>query len=142
MRATPIKAICARIDTMGYAELKALHVACAFLSIGGFAARGALMVRGSPLLRARFVRVAPHVVDTVLLASAIALAAWSRQYPLAQPWLTAKVVALVAYILVGNVALRRGCTRAVRIAAFALALGIAFYILSVAFTRSPTLGLA
>ena len=59
---------------------KAIHVACVVLSLGGFAARGALMLTGSPLLEARFVRVAPHVVDTVLLfahaeAALVALAA-------------------------------------------------------------------
>ncbi|NBS56528.1 MAG: regulator SirB, partial [Betaproteobacteria bacterium] len=52
---------------MDYAALKAIHVTSAILSISGFAARGVLMLAGSPLLKTRFVRIAPHVVDTVLL---------------------------------------------------------------------------
>ena len=61
-----------------YLLVKQLHVACVVLSLAGFAARGALMLAGSPLLQARFVRVAPHIVDTVLLASALILA-WMLQ---------------------------------------------------------------
>lgn len=124
---------------MDYAAIKAVHIACAVLSAGGFAVRGVLMLRDSALLATRFVRVAPHVVDTLLLASAVALAWMSGQYPFAQSWLTAKVVALIAYILLGTLALKRGRSRAVRAAAFALALAAVLYILAVAVTRNPTI---
>ena len=71
--------------------IKSIHVGSVGLSIAGFIARGVLMLRGSPLLQARFVRVAPHVVDTALLASAVWLA-WSlHQYPFVDGWITAKV---------------------------------------------------
>lgn len=123
---------------MEYAALKAIHVGSAVLSITGFAARGVLMLRGSPFLRARFVRVAPHVVDTVLLTSAIGLAWLSGQYPLAQAWLTAKVVALLVYIVLGAVALRHGQTLRVRAIAFVLALCTVAYIVCVALTRQVT----
>lgn len=122
---------------MDYATLKAIHVTSAILSISGFAARGALMLGDSPLLERRFVRVAPHVVDTVLLASAVLLAWRSGQYPIEQPWLTAKVAALFAYVALGSVALSRGRTRAIRAVAFVLALGTVLYIVSVAVTRTP-----
>lgn len=122
---------------MEYAALKAVHVTSAVLSITGFAARGALMLRNSPLLKARFVRIAPHVLDTVLLASAIALAWLSGQYPFAQSWLTAKVVALIAYVVLGSIALSRGRTKGTRAGAFALALLTALYIVSVAVLRDP-----
>lgn len=110
---------------------------CAILSITGFAARGALMLRDSRLLQSRFARIAPHVVDSVLLASAVALAWQSGQYPFAQSWLTAKVFALVAYIFLGALALKRGRSKPVRVAAFALALTTVLYIVSVALTRDP-----
>jgi uncharacterized membrane protein SirB2 len=122
---------------MEYLLLRQVHVACAFLSIAGFALRGVLMLRGSTLLQSRIARVAPHVVDTLLLASALALAWLSGQYPFAQAWLTAKLLALIAYILLGTVALKRGRSKAVRAAAFALALGTVLYIVSVALTRDP-----
>jgi uncharacterized membrane protein SirB2 len=118
-----------------YASLKAVHVASAALSIAGFTARGVLMLRDSPWLQSKFARVVPHVVDTVLLGSAIALAWMSAQYPFAQSWLTAKVLALIAYIALGTVALKRGRTKAVRATAFLLALAVFLYLLSVAMTR-------
>jgi uncharacterized membrane protein SirB2 len=122
---------------MAYLLLKQLHVACAVLSIAGFAARGALMLRDSPLLQSRFARIAPHLVDTVLLASAIALAWMSGQYPFVQPWLTAKLLALFAYIALGVIALRRGRSKKVRAIAFGLALSLVLYIVSVAIARNP-----
>jgi len=122
---------------MDYLLLKQVHIACAVLSIVGFAARGVLMLCASRLLQARFVRMAPHAVDTVLLASAIALAWLSGQYPFAQGWLTAKVLALAAYIVLGTIALKPGRSPTLRRAAFTLALATVLYIVSVALTRDP-----
>jgi uncharacterized membrane protein SirB2 len=122
---------------MDYLLLKQVHIACAVLSIVGFAARGVLMLCESHLLQARFVRMAPHAVDTVLLASAIALAWLSGQYPFAQGWLTAKVLGLVAYIALGTLALKPGRSPNMRRAAFTLALATVLYIVSVALTRDP-----
>jgi uncharacterized membrane protein SirB2 len=120
-----------------YLALKWLHIGCAILSIGGFTLRGVLMLADSPLLATRFARIAPHLVDTVLLASALWLAALIGQYPFVQGWLTAKVLALLAYIALGSVALKRARSKPARAAAFALALVTAAYIVSVAVTREP-----
>jgi len=88
-------------------------------------------------LQARWVRIVPHVVDTILLASAIALAMLTFQYPLAQSWLTAKVLGLIIYIVLGMVALRRGRTRGQRTVAWLSALAVFAYIVAVALTRDP-----
>jgi uncharacterized membrane protein SirB2 len=96
------------------------------------------MFADSPLLRLRFVRIAPHVVDTLLLASAVWLAWFLGQVPFVHGWITAKVLALVAYIVLGTIALRRGRSRAVRAAAFGAALAAAAYIVAVALTRDAT----
>lgn len=122
---------------MDYALVKHVHAACAVLSIAGFVLRGALMMRDSALLQAKFARIAPHVVDTLLLASAVLLSWQSAQYPFAQGWLTAKLLALVLYVVLGTVALKRGRTKRVRVAAFWLALLTVLYIVSVALTRDP-----
>ncbi len=107
------------------------------MSLLGFAARGGLMLAGSPLLQARFVRVAPHVVDTLLLASALWLLWLLRLDPLTHGWLAAKIAGLLAYIVLGSIALKRGRTRAARAAAFGAALAAAGYIVAVALTRDP-----
>lgn len=117
--------------------LLAVHVSCVVLTIAGFGLRGIWMIRNSPLLGARWVRVVPHVVDTVLLAAGIALAIHIRQYPFVNAWLTAKTLGLIVYIGLGAVALRHGRTRRVRIAAWIGALFAAGYIVAVAVTRNP-----
>jgi uncharacterized membrane protein SirB2 len=115
--------------------IKAVHVGCVVLSGAGFVARGALRAAGSPWLSRRFVRVAPHVVDTLLLASAIALAWQARLWPPDHPWLAAKIVALFAYIGLGSVALKHGAAP-VRLGAFVLALLTFGYIVLAALTRT------
>ncbi len=122
---------------MDYLFLKYVHVSCVILSGCGFVLRGVWMLADSPLLRQRWVKVFPHVVDTALLASAIALAIISSQYPLAQSWLTAKVIGLIAYIVCGAIALKRGKTKTVRAVFFVVALLIFAYIVLVALNRSP-----
>lgn len=122
---------------MIYLEIKSLHVLCVVLSALGFVLRGFWMLADSPYLSRRWVRVVPHVVDTVLLGSAIALALMSAQYPLQQDWLTAKVAGLLVYILCGSMALRRGKTKVQRAGYFIAALLVLAYIISVALARSP-----
>ncbi|MBQ5942915.1 MULTISPECIES: SirB2 family protein [unclassified Massilia] len=122
---------------MSYLALKHLHMSFAVLSGSFFLIRGLWMLAGSARLQQRWVKIAPHIVDTLLLASAIGLAAWSRQYPFVAPWLTAKVLALVAYIVLGTIALKRGRTPQVRLAAFIAALACFFYIVAVAVTKNP-----
>lgn len=122
---------------MEYNALKHLHVICGALSYVGFFVRGIWMMRDSPLLARRWVRILPHVNDTVLLASAIAIAALSRQYPFVHGWLTAKLIALAIYIALGMVALRPGPTRRVRVAAWVAAQAAFAYIVLVALTRQP-----
>lgn len=122
---------------MDYALLKLTHVACAVLSYGGFFVRGVWMMRDSAMLERRWVKVLPHANDTLLLASAIALAAMSRQYPFVQGWLSAKVLALVLYIGLGMAALRAGRAKPLRITAWVSAQLVFIYIAWVAFTRNP-----
>jgi len=120
---------------MEYTQLKSLHVGAVTLSLGLFALRGLWTLRGDPRLQQRWVRVLPHVVDTVLLASAVWLALRIGQAPLRDPWLTAKVIGLLTYIALGSIALKRGRSAAVRQSAFAAALCTFAYIVSVALTK-------
>jgi uncharacterized membrane protein SirB2 len=108
----------------------------AMISVLGFLARGILKINESPLVDKKLVRVLPHVIDTVLLASAIALVIMSGQYPWVAPWVSAKILGLVVYIGLGVVVMRTAKTRQTRIAAFALALITAGYVFMVAGTKT------
>lgn len=121
---------------MTYAWIKLVHMGSAALSFGLFFLRGVWMLHQPQHLQRRWVRIVPHVIDTVLLGSAVALAVLSRQYPGVQDWLSAKVVALLVYIVLGMIALKRGRTRTVRALAWLAALATFVYIVAVARTRS------
>jgi uncharacterized membrane protein SirB2 len=120
----------------GYVVLKSLHVAAAVVSLTLFVLRGIWMVHSPERLGAGWVKVFPHVNDTVLLGAGIALAVTIGRYPFVDGWLTAKTVALIVYIGLGMVALKHGKTLRVRIFAWVAALTVFAYILAVAATRS------
>ncbi len=122
---------------MSYLALKHLHVTCVVLSGLGFCLRGIWMLGESPLRQHRLARVLPHIVDTLLLGSALSMAWISGQYPFVNGWLTAKLFGLLAYILLGMMALKRGRTRAIRLRYFCLALLAYVYIVGVALSRNP-----
>lgn len=98
------------------------------------------MLVGSGHLQLRWVKIVPHVIDTVLLLSAVGLMLKIEQYPVVDDWLNAKVVGLVAYILLGIIGLR-GPNRGVRVAAWLGANVVFFYIVSVALTHQADIGL-
>lgn len=118
-----------------YFALKTLHITCAVLSITGYVIRGMWMINGSPWLGKKWVKIAPHIIDTLLLGAGIWLAILIRQYPFVQGWLTAKVLALIAYIVVGAIGLKYGKTRRIRVIAWLGAIAIFGYIVLVALTH-------
>jgi uncharacterized membrane protein SirB2 len=122
---------------MSYLAVRHLHITCAMLSIGLFLLRGCMALAGRDWRRWSPLRWLPHANDTVLLIAAATLAGMSGQYPIRMPWLTAKLLALVAYILLGRQALKPNLTRAQRAAWLAAALACVGYIVSVAVTRNP-----
>ena len=126
---------------MDYAHLRLLHISCASISITLFVLRGALQFAGVDWRRWRWLRIAPHVNDTVLLAAAIGLSLISHQYPLQQHWLSAKVIALLVYIALGHMAFRAGAPRSRQALAFGAALATVAYIVAVAINRSPGAGI-
>ena len=123
---------------MTYFWIRQLHIATVVFSIAFFALRYYWMLIRSQREKQRWVRMLSVVNDTTLLGAGISLALISRQYPLVAPWLSAKLVGLLAYILLGTLALKRAKTRPERILTGLLALGSAGYIVSVALTRTPT----
>lgn len=124
---------------MSYLALKHVHVTCVVLSGLGFLLRGYWMLCGSPYLTQPLARRLPHIIDTLLLGSALTMAWMSSQYPFVQGWLTGKFFGLLAYILCGTMALKRGRTPAIRARFFLLAVLAYAYIVGVALTRNAGL---
>ena len=120
-----------------YILVKYVHVTTVTLSLTGFFLRGILMMRESPLLGARWIKVLPHINDTVLLAAALSLAFMSEQYPFVAGWVTAKVLGVIAYIILGTLALRDASTRKMRIACWVASMAVFGWIVSVALSRQP-----
>lgn len=92
-------------------------------------------------MQQRWVKIAPHSIDTVLLTSAILLA-WQLGYtPFNSPWLAAKIIALLLYIGLGMLAFRFAKTKTSRLYAWLAALLTFSYIVAVATTHDPLLTL-
>lgn len=122
---------------MQYFAAHHAHVAFVVTSIVLFVLRGGLMLADSPALGRPVFRVLPHVVDTMLLASALWLVSVLHLPFFQTPWLVAKVLGLLAYIGLGTIALRRGRSRQARALALVLALFTVAWIVSVAVLHHP-----
>jgi uncharacterized membrane protein SirB2 len=120
-----------------YLSIKLLHIASVIGSGTLFAVRGALMWIDSRWTNHVLLRRLSYAIDTVLLGAAIALVCVLRQFPLESAWVTAKLLLLVVYVLLGIGALRRGKTRRIRQACFIAALVVYAFIISVAISHDP-----
>ncbi len=121
---------------MIYLWIKYLHIGTALLSGAGFLTRVILVQLDHSAMKSKWVKVLPHVNDSILLACAIYLAVITHQYPFQQSWLTAKIVALVFYIVFGTWAIKRGKTKQQKAIFAGLALSCYGYIILVALNRS------
>ncbi len=120
-----------------YTLVKYVHLLSVVLSLVGFFLRGLLTLRASSLVKARWVKVLPHINDTILLIAALSLAFMSEQYPFVAGWVTAKVLGVIAYIILGSLALREGSSRRTRVVCWLAAMAVFGWIVSVALTRQP-----
>lgn len=123
-----------------YSLVKIVHISCVIISLSGFAVRGMLKLSGSGILQNKLVRVLPHIVDTVLLVSAITLVVMSGMYPWLVGWVGVKLIALIAYILAGSIFMRSRQKSAAQYSWFAISLLLAGYIVVVALTKSASAG--
>lgn len=116
--------------------IKLIHMSAAFISISLFLLRGFWVFSESQMMSKKWVKIVPHVNDTVLLVSAIFLAVGINQYPFTYDWLTAKFIALLLYIIFGMFALKRAKDKKGKAIFFVLALMTFGYIVMTALTRS------
>ena len=118
-----------------YLPLKHLHLTCISLSLILFVTRFYWRKQNPSMLQKKWVKILPHTIDTILLASAIGMAIIASINPLEQTWLAAKILALLAYILAGTFALKRANSPQAQNLSFVLALTCFAYILMVAFSK-------
>lgn len=116
--------------------LRNLHMGLALISIGGFILRFAWKQTESAIFEHKLTRILPHVVDSLFLIAGIWLAANIAQYPFRDPWMTSKVMGLLAYIVLGSLALKRAKARFSQSLAFAGALLCFAWIGSVARSKN------
>jgi uncharacterized membrane protein SirB2 len=114
--------------------LKLFHIALAYLTVIGFVVRGIWVLADSPMRQQKWVRIAPHVIDTLLLVAGVILMLNLSLSPFSG-WLAAKLLGLLAYIGFGVLTMRAR-TRPAQLLGFVGALLSVGYIFSVAFTRS------
>jgi uncharacterized membrane protein SirB2 len=125
---------------MDYLDIRTLHVTCVVLSISLFVLRSALQLAGIKWHQHKWLRITPHLIDTVLLGSALWLSMLLHQYPFVNAWLTAKLLALLAYIAIGREVLSEKASRRSSALALGAALTCVSYIVGVALTHSPSWG--
>jgi uncharacterized membrane protein SirB2 len=112
--------------------LKTLHFSLAFLTVAGFVIRAGWAYSAPQMLQQKWVRIAPHVIDSLLLILGVVLAFSLPDGPM-QGWLGAKLIALLAYIGFGVMTLRgSGMTRHLGVVGALVSVG---YIFMVAFSR-------
>ncbi|HKE47189.1 MAG TPA: SirB2 family protein [Rhodanobacteraceae bacterium] len=120
-----------------YPEIKAVHVGAVIASGSLFAVRGSLMLARSSLANHAALRYLSYAIDTTLLTAALMLVTMLHQYPFVEGWLTAKVLLLVVYIVLGSLALQRARTRRGQVTSFFAALSIFLIIASIARAHHP-----
>jgi len=119
-----------------YLAIRNLHILTAVFSVLMFSMRF-LLIREPAGLQRRWIRVLPHVNDTLLLTFAILLCIATHQAPLVTPWLTEKVLVVILYILAGLFALKWAKSRGGQVTWFIIALVLFAYTASIAVSKSP-----
>ncbi|MFT5235170.1 MAG: putative membrane protein SirB2 [Shewanella sp.] len=89
-----------------YPVIKHLHLTLVAASVLFFIVRFVLHLRESPVMEKKLIKIAPHVIDTFLILSGLTLCFIINQYPFVEPWLTEKLGAVAAYIVLATIALK------------------------------------
>ncbi len=122
-----------------YMLVKHIHLSAVALSVILFVVRFVWAQFNPAFLQRKWVKIAPHIIDTVLLLSAIVLCIMLSQYPFVNDWLTFKVLGVILYIAFGLLALKWGRNFAMRWVGFIGALTWIALTAQVAVTKQPLL---
>ncbi|MFO1391516.1 MAG: SirB2 family protein [Agitococcus sp.] len=117
-----------------YVIFKHVHMTAVALSGLLFMVRGLWLLQGSTQLQAKWVKITPHVIDTLLLVSAIAMLVVSQQFP---AWVHVKITLLIVYIGLGLMAFKKAKTQGQKLTFLLAAMAVYMFLISVALTKSP-----
>lgn len=120
-----------------YPQIRFVHILAISLSGSLFALRGIGILAGARWPQATLLRYLSYSIDTVLLTAALMLMTILPAAMFANHWLTVKLVLVVAYIVLGVYALRRGATSRVRAACYIAALLAFIAIIGIARAHHP-----
>ncbi len=116
---------------------KHLHMTLAVLSISLFTLRFIWLLVNSARLQAKWVKVSPHIIDTLLLLLGVVMAVQYSINPLEQLWLGEKLLAIIAYIFTGYYTLKLARNKSMQIIGYIGAMGWVMLIVRLAMTREP-----
>lgn len=118
-----------------YMGIKHSHMLLVLLSIVLFEIRyWGFSLKNKP--KGKFLTIAPHVIDTLLLASGLTLAVMAGFSPSNSPWFMYKLIALVGYIGFGLMAMKAEGT--LRWTGFFASTLCFLYMLMTAMSKNPT----
>lgn len=117
--------------------LKILHITTVVITISLFVLRGIGLFLEAGFMRQKWVKIIPHVNDTVLLVSGVWLAIRIQQYPLVDHWLTAKLLALLIYIGFGLMVFRFASSHTQQFGYWVAAIVVFTYMIGVAIQHHP-----
>jgi uncharacterized membrane protein SirB2 len=122
-----------------YEIVQHTHLTAIALSVVLFLLRFVLNAMQSPMLQKKWLKILPHIVDTLLLLSAATLCVMLKQYPFVDAWVTEKLLALVMYIFMVTLALKLGRSSFMRGIGLVGALSWIAYAGMVAVSKQPIL---
>ena len=120
-----------------YLEIRNIHIVTVILSGLLFTMRSAGLIWSAKWPRYLWIKYISYTIDSVLLVAALMLMTIIKQFPIAHSWLTVKVTFLICYIFLGILAFKKNQTTTKRMAYCALALGVYFFIISIARAHHP-----
>jgi uncharacterized membrane protein SirB2 len=122
-----------------YEMTKHLHLTFMLLSVLLFLTRFVLTLNASPILQKKALKIAPHIIDTLWIITAIGLCLMVQQYPFVNPWVTEKLLAFVMYFFMVIFTLKLAKTHLMRLIGVVGALSWLAYAGMVAVTKQPYL---
>ncbi|MEW6992431.1 SirB2 family protein [Colwelliaceae bacterium 6441] len=115
--------------------MKHLHMTLAIISIALFTLRFFWTLTSSAQLSKKWVKIAPHLIDTLLLLLGVGMMMKLALNPFEQLWLGEKLLAVIAYIFTGYYTLKLARNRTMQIIGYLGAMGWVMLVVRLAMSK-------